>query len=74
MATGPLPDLVVVRADDRFARPAPIDRTIALDGDAVAPAPQRDERKATKALAAAGRPAQAQRRADAIAPSVPPKR
>jgi hypothetical protein len=54
MATGPLPDLVVVRADDRFARPAPIDRTIALDGDAVAPAPQRGERNATEAITGAG--------------------
>jgi hypothetical protein len=41
----------VVEADDRFARPAPVDRTIALYTGAVTPAPQPDERKATKGRA-----------------------
>jgi hypothetical protein len=44
-STGPFPDLAGVKADDRFARSAPVDRTIALYGDAVAPEPRRDERK-----------------------------
>ena len=38
----PFPDLAVVKADDRFGRPAPVDHTIALDGDAVAPAARGD--------------------------------
>jgi hypothetical protein len=59
----PFADLVVVGADDRFARSAPIDRTIARHGDAVALAPQRDERKATRRQSpAAGRRGRAHRR------------